>query len=71
MNVYCLATDGVTVVSCDTPDALIVITKTELAQLSPLYMDIESAGSIGGALLMTMAVAFVLRQVRKYLESEN
>lgn len=58
-------------VSCDTPDALLVITRVELAQLSPFYLDIESAVEISGAMLMAMAVAFVLRQVRKYLESKE
>lgn len=58
-------------VSCDTPDALIVITRTELVQLSPFYMSIESAVEISGAMWMAMAVAFVLRQVRKYLESKE
>ncbi|KEH07584.1 MAG: hypothetical protein JNM01_21075 [Delftia acidovorans] len=58
-------------VSCDTPDALLVITRLELAQLSPFYLDLESAVEISGAMLMAMAVAFVLRQVRKYLESKE
>lgn len=69
---YCINHDGqgVQEVSCDSPDALIVITRLELAQLSPFYLDTGSAVEIGGALLMIMAVAFLLRQVRKYLESE-
>lgn len=58
-------------VSCDTPDSLIVITRSELVQLSPFYMSIESAVEISGAMWMAMAVAFVLRQVRKYLESKE
>ncbi|KLO60137.1 hypothetical protein AA671_11500 [Delftia tsuruhatensis] len=58
-------------VSCDTPGALLVITRLELAQLSPFYLDLESAVEISGAMLMAMAVAFVLRQVRKYLESKE
>lgn len=43
----------------------------ELAQHSPFYMDIESAVAIGGALLMVMAVAFVLRQITNYLRSKD
>ncbi|KKI11544.1 hypothetical protein XA67_24315, partial [Comamonas thiooxydans] len=50
-------------VSCDTPDAYVVMTRVELAQYSPFYMDIESAVEISGAMLMAMAVAFVFRQV--------
>lgn len=62
---------GLEEVSCDTPDAYLVITRVELAQLSPFYLDLESAVEISGAMLMAMAVAFVLRQVRKYLESKE
>ncbi|WP_235214257.1 MULTISPECIES: hypothetical protein [Comamonas] len=58
-------------VSCDTPDAYVVMTHVELAQHSPFYMDNESAVEISGAMLMAMAAAFVLRQVRKYLEKEE
>lgn len=58
-------------VSCDTPGSLVVMTHVELAQHSPFYMDIESAVAIGGALLMVMAVAFVLRQITNYLRSKD
>ena len=70
---FCLIHDGASYqeVSCDTPESWVVMTHVELAQHSPFYMDIESAVAIGGALLMVMAVAFVLRQIRKYLESER
>lgn len=70
---FCLKHDGSTYqeVSCDIPDALIVVNRIELAQLSPFYLDTESAMAISGAMLMIMAVAFVLRQVRKYLETEK
>lgn len=66
---YCVLTDGsrFTEVSCDTPNGLIVMTRVELAQHSPFYMDIESAGAIGGALLLVMAVAWGLRQLRQTL----
>lgn len=69
---YCLhyGVQGYAEVSCDTPDALIVVTRLELAQLSPFYLDPQSAVEIGGALLMVMTVAWLLRQARKYLESE-
>lgn len=70
---YCLKHDGSTYseVSCDTPDALVVVTRVELATHSPFYLDNVSALEIAGASLMVMAVAFVLRQIRKYLESER
>ena len=70
---YCVLVTSQTYqeVSCDTPDAYLVMTRVELAQTSPFYMDSESAVAISGAMLMAMAVAFVLRQVRKYLEKED
>lgn len=58
-------------VSCDTPDAYLVMTRVELAQYSPFYMDTESAVAISGAMLMAMAVAFLLRQVRNALSSKE
>ena len=66
---YCVLTDGssFTEVPCDTPNGLIVMTRVELAQHSPFYMDTESAGAIGGALLLVMAVAWGLRQLRQTL----
>ena len=69
---YCLKHDGQSYaeVSCDTPEALVVVSKSELASMSPWNLDPQSAVEIGGALLMVMAVAFVLRQARKYIESE-
>ena len=70
---YCLQHDGAAYseASCDDPDALVVVTRVELAQMTPFYLDLESSVEISGALLMVMAVAFVLRQIRKYLESER
>ena len=70
---YCLTHNGSTYseASCDDPDALVVVTRVELAQMTPFYLDLESAVEISGALLMVMAVAFVLRQIRKYLETES
>ena len=67
---YCalIANDAtVQEVSCETPDALVVMTRVELAQYSPFYMDTESAVAISGAILMAMATAFVLRHVRTFL----
>lgn len=55
-------------VSCDIPDALIAVTRGELAQMTPFYLDTQSAVAISGAILLVMAVAFVLRQIRKTLE---
>ena len=70
---FCLIHDGARYqeVSCDTPESWVVLTHVELAQRSPFYMDIESAVAIGGALLMVMAVAFVLRQITNYLRSKD
>ena len=70
---YCLQHNGATYseASCDDPDALVVVTRVELAQMTPFYLDRESAVEVSGALLMVMGVAFVLRQIRKYLESES
>lgn len=56
-------------VSCNIPDALIVMTRQELEQHSPFYLDLESAALISGALLLAMALGFSIRQVRKLLES--
>lgn len=66
---YCIHQNaqGFQEVSCDTPDALVVLTRVELAQYSPFYMDIESAVAIGGAILLVMSVAFVLRLIRQAL----
>lgn len=70
---FCLIHNGAGYqeVSCDTPESWVVMTHVELAQHSPFYMDIESAVAIGGALLMVMAVAFVLRQITNYLRSKD
>lgn len=70
---YCLSVTGgsYTEVACDTPGSLVVLTHVELAQYSPFYMDTESAVAIGGAILLTMAVAFVFRMVRQTLEIEE
>jgi hypothetical protein len=70
---FCFQLDGpnYSEVSCDTPDAFVAVTRVELAQLSPFYLSIESAVEIGGAILMVMAVAFLLRLVRKSLESKD
>lgn len=58
-------------VDCSQPDALLVLSRLELQQLSPFYLDIESATAIGGAVLLVMAVAFLLRAARKALETEK
>ena len=70
---YCVLVTSQTYqeVSCDTPDAYLVMTRVELAQYSPFYMDTESAVAISGAMLMAMAVAFVFRQARNYLSSKE
>lgn len=70
---YCMRPDTSTVieVSCDTPDALVVLSRVELAQYSPFYLDPESAMAIGGAILLVMAAAWSLRAVRKALETKE
>lgn len=70
---YCVSVTNQTYqeVSCDTPDAYVVMTRVELAQHSPFYMDIESAVAISGAMLMAMAVAFVFRQALNSLSARE
>jgi hypothetical protein len=70
---FCVQSGGVdqTSYDCNAVDALIVVSRVELSQLSPFYLDVASAVAIGGPILMLMAVAFVLRMIRKYLETEN
>ena len=70
---FCLKYVGQTFqeASCSDQDALIVMTREELAQHSPFYLDIPAAIEISGAILLVMGVAFVLRMVRKYLESDD
>ncbi|MCS4508779.1 hypothetical protein [Xylophilus ampelinus] len=71
---YCLKHDaqsGYVEVGCDTPDALVVVTRMELAQYSPVYLDIESAKQIGLALLLVMSVAVVIRMAIKSLSQRN
>lgn len=57
-----------TVVSCDTVGSLIVLSQAELTQLSPFFLDTESAVAIVGATLLLMAVAWFFRQGIKVLE---
>jgi hypothetical protein len=68
--VFCIKLKGSTYqeVSCDIPDSFLVVTRVELVQMSPFYLDTQSAVEIVGATLMIMAVAFVLRQIRKSLD---
>ncbi|BEP95679.1 hypothetical protein GmRootA79_40630 [Acidovorax sp. A79] len=70
---YCMqpSTTTISEVSCDTPDALVVLSRVELAQYSPFYLDPESAMAIGGAILLVMAAAWSLRAVRKALETKE
>lgn len=71
---FCLRPYTMQVVSCDLPDVYYVMTKAELDQqktLTPFVLDNESAVLLSGALLLIMAVAFVFRQIRKSLETEE
>ena len=58
-----------TPVDCSDPTALVVMSKTEVQQLSPFYLDPESAVAIWGAILMLWGVAWLFRMARKSLES--
>lgn len=70
---FCIVHDGQDFqeTPCSDPEAWLVMTREELAQHSPFYLDIESAVEISGALLFAMAVGFVLRMVRKSLEQHD
>lgn len=70
---YCIALTGTdrTPVDCSSADVVLVISRVELAQMSPLNLDPESAVAISGAILMLWAVAFVLRMARKLLETKE
>lgn len=70
---FCIVHDGQDFreAPCSDPEAWLVMTREELAQHSPFYLDIESAVEISGALLFAMAVGFVLRMVRKSLEQHD
>lgn len=70
---FCIQSGGFdqTAYDCSAVDALIVVSRVELAQYSPFYLDAAGAVAIAGPLLLLMGVAFVLRMVRKYLESED
>ena len=70
---YCMAPGSLEVVEvpCERPDALLVMTRLEFQAASPFYLDIESAAEIGGAVLIVMAVAFLLRAARNALSLEK
>lgn len=70
---YCMQPDSPTVVEvpCDQPGALVVMTQAELQQSGPLNLSPESGAAIGGAVLLVMAVAWVLRAARKTLEESE
>lgn len=70
---FCIQSGGLdqTAYDCSAVDALIVVSRVELAQYSPFYLDVPAAVAIAGPILLLMGVAFVFRMVRKYLESEN
>ena len=67
---YCLHHDGQSYseVSCDIPDALIVVTRLELAQMSPFNLDPESAVAIGGAMLMVGRIRYAEPKAAKFLK---
>lgn len=57
-------------IACDNPTAWLVLTRQELEQMrSPFYLDVESAVLISSASLLLLAVAFVIRVIRKQLET--
>ncbi len=59
-------------VTCDYPGAFYLSSSPEPAQPqpqgSPFYMDSQTAVAIGGAMLLSMSVAWVFRMARKSLE---
>jgi len=71
--VFCVINQGGSLIEadCSNPDAWLVMTRQELMQHSPFYLDIPAAVEISGALLLGMAVAFVLRMVRKSIEQHD
>lgn len=58
-------------VSCDRPDALFVMSRAEFTQMSPFYLDMQSAVMISGALLFAGCVAYVLRAIRNFILYEE
>lgn len=56
---------------CSNAEAWLVMTREELAQHSPFYLDIPAAVEISGALLLAMGVGFVLRMIRKSIEQHD
>lgn len=70
---FCLKHDGqgFQEAPCSDQEAWLVMTREELAQHSPFYLDIPAAVDISGALLLACAAAFVLRMARKLLEDDS
>ena len=70
---FCIVDDGQVLREepCTNTQAWLVMTREELAQHSPFYLDIESAVEISGALLLAMGTGFVIRMVRKSLEQHD
>lgn len=54
-------------VSCERPDALLVMSRSEFTQMSPFYLDMQSAVMISGALLFAACAAYVLRAIRNFI----
>lgn len=70
---FCLKHDGQNFeeAPCSDYDAWLVMTREELAQHSPFYLDIPAAVEISGALLLAMGVGFVWRMIRKSIEQHD
>lgn len=70
---FCIQSGGVDRVSydCTAVDALMVMSRTELVQHSPFYLDIVDAQAIALPILLVLSVAFLFRMIRKYLEDEG
>lgn len=49
-------------------DQYVLLTRSEMTVMAPFQMDLQSAVAIGGATLLTMAVAWVIRMVIKALQ---
>lgn len=61
------ATNEYASVDCSVSSALMVLSPLEVAQQSPFYLDPQSAIAISGAMLVSFAVAFVIRMAAKAL----
>lgn len=69
---FCVLKSGDQLVlsDCSNPQSWVVLSKEELNALrnSPFDLDPHSAVQLSGVILMAMAIAFILRMLRKLLD---